>query len=246
LANDPTPVPENDPLRKSLSGICFLVIVTLASPALLAASSPATEGELSAIIARIETAMAGLREYQAETTVSEYREGRLAETKRFLYSFRRPGHVRIDMKEPQGGMVLLYPDKDGKVAVTPGGWGRLLTLSLSPDNTLLRNSAGQRIDRTDLGTLFENMAHSLTDRRRGEPRITGQEGRVLMEVLAEDHFRAGVVTLYRFTIDTRTWLPLEVEECTPAGTPTRRVMFRDLNRQPHFPTGFFGIEGETR
>jgi hypothetical protein len=88
------------------------------------------------------------------------------------------------------------------------------------------------------------MAHSLTDRRQGKIGLSEHDGLVIIEVLAEDHFIAGVSTLYRFTIDKPSWLPMEVEEFTPDGVPKRRAVFGNLRSASDIPDGFFRINGE--
>ena len=212
------------------------------TPDLEAGISPSKGEPAAGIIVKMEAAYAQVGEYQTETEVSEYRGGQVVETKRFLYTFRKPNHVRIDMESPYPGMILVYPDEDGKVFVKPGGWAGFLKLHLSPDSALLRTGAGQRIDRTDLGLLIRNIAHSLTDRRHGEIKVSGQGGgRVLIEVLAEDHFLAGVLTLYHFSIDKTRWLPMGVKEFTPDGIPKRKVIFRNMRTSIVIPDGFFRI-----
>lgn len=218
-----------------MTAILLLILATSLAPDLRAGPSPPKGEEVAEIIERMEAAYARLQGYRTETEVSEYRDGRVVETRRFLYSFRKPDRVRIEMKSPYPGMVLVYPDEDGKVSVRPGGWSGFLRLRLSPDSALLRNSAGQRIDQTDLGLLIRNIARSLTDRRRGEIRVPGQNGRVLIEVVAEDHFLAGVLTRYRFSIDRTRWLPVEVKEFTPDGVPRRKVIFRNMTTSTGIP-----------
>jgi hypothetical protein len=187
----------------------------------------------------MEEAYAQIEQYQAETEVSEYRDGRVVETKRFGYSFKKPHQLRIDMESPYPGLILVYPDENGKVAVKFG----FVKLHLAPDNALLRDGAGQRIDQTDLGLLIKNISRSLTDQRHGEIGVAEQDGRLLLEVLAEDHFRAGVLTLYRFAIDRSRSLPVEVEELSPDGMLKRKVIFRKVRTAPEIPAGFFRIDG---
>ena len=220
-----------------------LLTLALSFPSHIRAGLPLPEREqVAGLMDRMAAASAHLVEYQIETELTEYEKGRVVATKRFLYTFKKPDHVRIDMEYPYPGMILVYPD-DGKVAVKPGGWAGFLKLHLSLDNALLRSSAGQRIDQTDLGLLVRNIAHSLTDRRRGEPRVAEQDGRVLIEVLADDHFLAGVVTLYRFSIDKASWLPAAVEEFTPAGIPERKVAFRNFRIRSGIPDSYFRVDG---
>ena len=168
---------------------------------------------------------------------------KVVETKRFLYTFKKPDHIRIDMESPYAGMVLIYPGEDGKVTVKPGGLFGFLKLHLSPDSSLLNAAKGQRIDQTDMGLLIKNIAHSLTDRRHGEVKVSDQDGQVHISVLAEDHFLAGVLTLYRFSIDKTSWLPVEVKEFTPNGILKREVRFRNLKTSIDVPESFFRING---
>jgi len=98
------------------------------------------------------------------------------------------------------------------------------------------------MDQTDLGLLVRNIAHSLTDQRRGTIKISEQDCCLLIEVLAEDHFLSGVLTLYRFSIDKTRWLPVRVEEFTPDGIVKRKGIFRDLRTSITLPNVFFRME----
>jgi len=194
----------------------------------------------------MKAASAHVNAYRVETEVTTYRRGRVDGRQRFIYTFEKPGRIRIDMEFPHPGMVMIYPDAQGKVLVRPGGWASFLNFHLSPDSRLLANAAGQRIDQTDFGLLIRNIAHSLTDQRRGPPRLTTEDGKWVLEVLAEDHFRQGVLTRYRFTIDQATDLPASVQESTPEGKMERAVTFRHLATSPHLPENWFkdpGLEG---
>jgi hypothetical protein len=162
--------------------------------------------------------------------------------KRFLYTFKKPYQLRIDMESPHPGTVLVYPDKNGKVIVKPGGWTGFLKLHLSLDSVFFRNIVGQRMDQTDLGLLVRNIAHSLTDQRRGRLKISEQDCCLLIEVLAEDHFLSGVLTLYRFSIDKTLWLPVKVEEFTPDGIIKRKGLILNLRTSITLPDDFFRIE----
>jgi hypothetical protein len=208
-----------------------------------AAAASAPEGRVAAVIARMEAAYARVNSYRVETEVTSYRQGRVDERKRFVYTFQKPNRVRIDMTYPHPGLVLIYPDAQGKVLTQPGGWAKFLHFHLSPDSRLLGNPAGQRIDRTDFGLLIHNIAHSLTDRRHGPPVLTTENGKTVLQVLAEDHFRPGVLTRYRFTIDPTTNLPIAVQESTPAGRLERTVTFSHFDTSPKLPGNWFKEQG---
>ena len=224
-------------------GICILMKSLSFAVEPGAGLSDSNEEQAAVIIGKLKAAYAQVSDYRMETEVNIYNDGRAVETERFLYTFRKPRHIRIDMESPYAGMVLIYPGEDGKVAVKPGGLFGFIKLHLSLDSALLRTAAGQRIDQTDLGLLIQNIGHSITDGRRGRIGVSEQDGRARIEVLAEDHFLKDVTTLYHFYIDRTFWLPVEVREFTADGIPKRDVRFLNLRIGTGVPESFFRIDG---
>lgn len=231
-------------VKRTFSWTCLLILIMTLAAHPWAAPSPSQEEQVIGIIAKMKTAYAQVNGYRTDVVVEEYREGRIAEARHFLYTFKKPDHVRIDMESPHPGLVLVYPDEDGKVSIKPGGPAHFFKFRLAPDNPLLTRRTGQGIDQTDLGLLIRNIEHSLTDRRYGEIGISALNGRVALEVLSADHFLSDVRTLYRFIIDKKTWLPMEVDEFTPVGALKRKVIFRDLKTMADIPDKFFQLDGE--
>ncbi len=206
--------------------------------------TPSYPEQAAGIVEKMKAAYAKVEDYQTETEVRVFREGQEVESERFLYTFKRPNHIRIDMRSPSSGTVLIYPDKNGKVFVKPGGIAGFLRLHLSPGSTLLRASEGQRIDQTDLGLLISNIGRSITDLRRGDIKISRHGGLVVLEVLSEDHFVSNILTRYQFSIDETRWLPVEIEEFTPESVIKRIVVFRNLRTSVTIPDGFFRTNSE--
>ena len=195
--------------------------------------------DTDAIIDMMEAAYANVADYQIKVEIRSFGEDGLSQIEKFLYSFKKPLRIRLDFESPRPGMIMIYPDENGKVIVKHSGFLGLMTFHLSPDNRLLRISSGQRIDQTDMGLLIRNIARSLGDGRRG-PAVTSEEhGYVQIQVAAADHFRPGIVTLYRFLIDKKTWLPTKVEESKPDGRQERIVTFENLELNKGIPDGFF-------
>jgi outer membrane lipoprotein-sorting protein len=223
--------------------ILLILAVLLPVGQVWAGSTPAQESEALGILTRMEASYAKVSAYQTEMEVREYRKGKHLETKRFLYTFKKPNQLRIDMRSPQPGTVLVYPDKQGKVTLRPGGWTGFVTLHLAPDNSMLATESGARIDQSDFGLLLRNIRHSLTDQRRGEITLSEAEGRISIEVLADDHFLPGVQTLYRFVFDSARGLPLEEQEATPKGVPKRVTIFGKLKSSITIREDFFAVKG---
>lgn len=224
--------------------ICLFIPVMTAHQDLEAVGSQNEGARAAGIIAKMKAAYANVNAYRTDVEVKEYREGRIAETRRFYYTFKKPDRVRIDMESPHPGLVLVYPDEEGKVSIKPGGPGHFFKLRLAPDNPFLTRRTGQRIDQTDLGLLIRNIEHSLTDRRYGKIVITVNDDRTVLEVVSADHFLPGVRTRYRYFIDKKTLLPTEVDELTPDGVLKRQVIFRDLKNMADIPDKFFQLDGE--
>jgi len=202
-------------------------------------SLPAGAIDAATIIDRMDAAYAKVEDYQAHVEVRSFGSDGSVKIERFLYSFKKPKWIRLDMETPHPGMVLVYPDERGKVSVRPSGIMHFLTLHLSPGSHLLKVSAGQRLDQTDMGQLIAKISHSLTDERQGPANIIEEGGALVIRVLALDHFRPGITTLYEFRIDEGFWLPVTVEEATPAGHPERVVTFQDLRINTGITQAFF-------
>lgn len=189
------------------------------------------------LLKKMEAAYSAVNDYQSNMETTTYQSGS-SETKKFLYTFKKPKRIRLDFESPDKGMILVYPDKNGKVAIH-----RYFTFHLSADNSLLQVQAGQRIDQTDLGLLITNISHSLTDHRRGPVKISEGNGTIDIRVLADDHFQEGVTTLYRFMINKKLWLPVKVEEYTPGGVLERSISFHNLRTNIDVPDTFFELNG---
>ncbi len=187
-----------------------------------------TAANPEALLASMKKSYAKVQNYRTDVEVEDFREGEPYETKRFLYTFRKPDHIRIVLESPHRGTVLIYPDKHGNVLVHLRWLFGYITLHLSPDNFLLEDSSGQKINQTDMGLLIRNISHSLTDQRRGKERITEEDGYILISVVAENHFIKGKITHYRFFIDKKRCLPVKIEESTPGEVPQRTIIFRNL------------------
>ncbi len=187
---------------------------------------------------KMEVAYAGVNDYQANMEVRTFGKDGFFDTRKFLYTFKKPKKIRLDFESPYAGMIIVYPDQNGKAALR-----RFFTFHLAPDNPLLQVSAGQRIDQTDLGLLIKNIFHSLTDHRRGPLELTEGDKDIRIRVIADDHFREGVVTLYQFLIDKDLWLPVKVEESSPDGLLERTIALRNLRTNIDVPDNFFQLNG---
>jgi len=212
----------------------FLIVLTLLSiPA-----NGANHEDAQALLKRMESAYEAVNDYRVLVQVIFAAENAAKRTEEFIYTFKKPGHVRIDFQMPQPGTILVFPDEEGKVLVRPWGW-RFLDLHLAPDSLFLANPSGQRVDQTDFGLLIRNIGRSMDGGRRGPLEILEEDHYIKIRVLAEDHFHDGKVTRYQFTMDKNTYFPAEIEEWTPDGVLERKIAFRNLAVNTDVPDTFF-------
>lgn len=216
--------------------IVLLFFVTLSDAN---AAGPLEGGDL---LKRTEAAYAQVKDYQTKVTVQVYKNDGSLKTERFLYTFKKPNRIRLDFESPHHGLILSYPDENGKVAVRPFGWVSFFKLHLSPSSRLLKDSSGQRIDQTEMGLLIKHIEHSLTDQRRGPAELADENETIRIRVLADNPFRKGVITLYQFFIDKGLCLPTKVEESAPDGHLQRIVTFQNLKINTGISNAFFQLE----
>ena len=207
-------------------------------PLLWIPASAAQDGDAQALLARMESAYQTVKDYRMQVQLILASENAGQRKEEFIYTFKKPGRVRMDFQSPQPGTRVIFPDEEGKVWVRPWGW-RFLDLHLAPDSLFLSNPWGQRVDQSDFGLLIQNIGRSMGGERQGPLEILEEERDVRIRVLARNHFRKGKITRYEFVIDASTFLPAEIEERTPEGVFERRITFRNLMINTGVPDSFF-------
>lgn len=195
--------------------------------------------DVEAVLKKMEAAYDGVKDYQTEVEVRVYNKDGSFKTKKSLYTFKKPKWIRIEVVSPFPRMVLVYPDRQGKVLMRLPGLLPVFTFHLMLDDPLLETPSGQRIDQTDLGLLIKNIRHSLTDQQRGPLSISEDQDSFQIQVLADDHFREGVATRYQFRISKELWLPVEVGKSTPIGVQEGIIIFRNLRINTNVPDSLF-------
>ncbi len=156
------------------------------------------------------------------------------------YFYKKPGFVRMDFVQPHNGAVLIYSPLTGNVRLWPFG-GRLFSLTLSPENRLVQSPTGQRVDRSDIGVLLDNVK---TLQRNGETAVLREEPvagtrTVRLAVSGTGHFVAGNVHRYDLWLDSVTLLPLKVVSRDINNDVIETVVMDDLRINVKLADGLF-------
>jgi outer membrane lipoprotein-sorting protein len=201
------------------------------------------ESDAPALIEKMESAYAEVKDYQTRLVIEGFGQGTdFRKTQRLVYIFKKPNKIRIDFENPHRGMVITYPDKNGDVVIRPKPWAQFLTLHLDPTHSFLEISPGQYIHQTDLGMLIKNITHSVTDMYMGDLQVTADDKHVVIRVLSDNPFRRGLPTRYEFSIDVRLWLPVAVRESSAEGDLRRTVDYLDLKLNAGVPDSLFRLD----
>jgi outer membrane lipoprotein-sorting protein len=203
------------------------------------APAAALQDDVETVLKKMEAAYDEVRDYQTEVEVIFFENDRSVKSTKCLYTFKKPKWIRLDWISPHQGMIMVYPDPNGKVLVKPQGLLSILTLHRMLDDPLLETPSGQRMNQTDMGLLIKNIRHSVTDQHRGPVSISEDKDTIQIQVLADDHFREAVETRYQFLISKELWLPVEVGKSTTNGVQESRIIFRNLRTNINVPDELF-------
>lgn len=157
------------------------------------------------------------------------------------YYFRKPGFVRMEFVKPFSGAVLVYDPEKKRARLWPFGYRKFPALTLSPENRLIQSATGQRVDRSDVGVLYQNVK---TLQEHGKTGIVGNEpvdGKETVQVTVEGNegFSVGAVHRYQLWLDQSTGFPVKVSSHDAAGRLIEVVEMGELKINPEFPQGFF-------
>ena len=148
------------------------------------------------------------------------------------YTYRRPGHIRMEFETPHHGTVVTYDPEEKKVRVRPFRSIESLVFVFDPSSSLVKSSRGHRVDESDIGTLLRT-ARELADHgsvESGEAvKINGRVADVVI-VTGRDGSTVenGLVNRYVLYLERTTGLPIKVESFGPEGNLLERVLMDDL------------------
>lgn len=157
------------------------------------------------------------------------------------YYYQKPGYVRMEVIEPFNGAVLVYSPLTERVKLWLFGYGSFPSFSLSPENRLIQSPSGQRVDRSDLGTFYQNVMLLQSQGKTtviGTDSVAGQSA-LQVSVQGESGFSVGAVSRMELWLDLTTGFPLKVMSYQADGSLIEMVEMSEYQINPVFPAGFF-------
>ena len=124
----------------------------------------------------------------------------------------------MEFIRPHAGAVLIYDPSTRRVRLWPFGAGRFPELHLRPDNPLIRNARGQRVDHSDVGSLLDNVRALRQDGKMKSPGAVNLAGRPVrhIDVTGANDFTVAGVHRYQLRLLTE----MTLARLTPTETAT--------------------------
>lgn len=157
------------------------------------------------------------------------------------YYFKKPGHVRMEFVTPFNGAVLIYSPVTKQAKLWPFGYRSFPGFTLNPDNSLIQSSTGQRVDRSDVGVLYQNIK-TLQAHGRTEPvAIKAMDGQNTLHISVdgEQGFTVGAIAHYQLWLDQTSGFPIKVLSQDAHGRTLETVEMEELAIDPEWPNDFF-------
>src|SRR5450759_4632193 len=166
------------------------------------------------------------------------------------YFYKKPGFVRMEFIRPHAGAVLIYNPTTQSVRLWPFGVKHFPELSLSPGNPLIRSSRGQRVDHSDVGTLFENIhilrengnAEVLGDTKNTSPGTReSMDGRTVQHLIVTGagNFVVAGVHRHELWLETESQFPVKGISRDLQDAIIETVMMEDLEINAALPETLF-------
>ncbi len=159
------------------------------------------------------------------------------------YFFQKPGFVKMVFIEPHEGVSLTYSPVIEKVLIQPFKNFKSMSLSVSPDNSLITSPQGHTIDNSHIGHLLE-VVKMLSE--NGEVTVLSvvndnSFNKINLEIKGLESFSINKINRYNIKFDTELYFPTEVTAYSSGGEIIEHMKLVELKIDNDFPTGIFNF-----
>lgn len=158
------------------------------------------------------------------------------------YYYKKPGFIKMGFVKPHNGASLIYSPHTGKVALRPFKSFESIVMHFDPDFGLITDPNGHTIDKSDIGSLLENVK-ALSD--GGHAEFIPSEGNFIrIMITGKETFEIDGVNTYKLKIDPVKNLPVHVKAFDHTGRQIEDVVIDDLRINEPVPDSVFTPDTE--
>jgi outer membrane lipoprotein-sorting protein len=169
----------------------------------------------------------GVEDFQCNTEIQYYSEGKKNKRYRFVFFTEKGGNVRLRFSRPYPGVSAFYKKGDEKVTVQPFRFLPIVKFRLSLTNPRVVSPSGQRIDQGTIDYLTRFFYQNCELIRQSESRFSDEEDRIDCIFWAKDYTGRGDLNRYRLVVSKKNWFPNRIERFDQAGILIEVMTFKD-------------------
>ena len=189
-----------------LSTSFLFAVAHLVSP-----SGRSEENRVLRITQKMASALKGMEDYTCEVEQFFYQNGVENQHYRFKFYYKREKKIRVDFSHPYSYLTILYHDGEKEATVIPLRFAPAVKFRFSIDNPMIKTSAGQRIDQTDMGYFINFMSKNIEGVKQGKDEFYEDGERVTFLFWAKDYIEEKSDEKYRISISKKHWFPIRIE-----------------------------------
>lgn len=165
----------------------------------------------------------------------------LSDTHRKTFFRQKPGYTKMVFIEPHEGATLSYSPKTGKVVLRPFKRLRSVSISLSPENSLIQSPRGHSVDKSHIGCFLKTMTAL---HKNGEAKtISGSEnppaGKIVFEVTGNNNFSIEKINKYIVAFHSDLYFPTEVKAYSSDDKLIEHMKLSDIKIDQNFASDLF-------
>ena len=190
----------------------------------------------SVLVKKLMETFDGLVNYSAEITTIE----KDSKTK-MHYFYQKPGFTKMVFIDPHEGATLSYNPNTDKVILRPFKSLRSVSMSLSPENSLIQSPRGHSVDKSDIGYFLRTMTELY---KNGNAKIISGNGelpgeKIIFEVTGNNDFSIDKINKYKVEFNSDFYFPTEVKAYSSDGELIEHMKLADVRIDQNFASDTF-------
>ena len=161
----------------------------------------------------------GIGNYSSEVEQIYFSNKEEKERYLFLYSFKKPGKIRVDFLEPHSGLSIFYQKGEETAVIRPFPSLSFIKFSISIENSLIKTPTGQGLNQTDMEYFIDFLFRNLAEVRQKDHQFREEKDQVHFLFWAKDYVRGADPEKYQIFLSRQNWFPVRIERYSPAGAP---------------------------
>lgn len=190
----------------------------------------------SVLVTKMVETFDSLVNYTAEITTIE----KDSKTKMY-YFYQKPGYTKMVFIEPHEGATLSYNPNSGKVVLRPFKNFRSISMSLSPENSLIQSPRGHSVDKSDIGCFLRTMTKIYKNGKAkivsGTEELPGKK--IIFEVTGNNDFSIDKINKYKVEFNSGLYFPTEVKAYSSDGELIEHMKLADVKIDQNFASDTF-------